>query len=127
MNYRGESLFMLFMYVVYCVVLHFNTPLEKWSQTLPVPCKRVEPQEESGLVSYKTLEEERKRSSYGCSPDNVPENLEQGFDQNLSGPALNQMHNAQAPPPSQKEYYRPREHDPATAYDPLVKPVGESF
>ncbi|XP_044742700.1 probable sodium/potassium/calcium exchanger CG1090 [Chrysoperla carnea] len=61
----GESLFMLFMYVVYCIVLHFNPQLEKWSQTWSwVPCKKPAP-EETGLVSYKNLDEEtRKIPSY---------------------------------------------------------------
>lgn len=70
---------MLFMYVVYCVFLHFNTPIEKWAHTLPVPCKKIEPQEESGLVSYKTLDDEGKRANYGCSPDKIPENAEQSM------------------------------------------------
>lgn len=59
---------MLCMYLVYCVVLHFNPQLERWSQTLPVPCKNIAREEASGLVSYKTLDEEKKRNSYG-SPD----------------------------------------------------------
>lgn len=66
------------MYVVYCVVLHFNPQLEKWAQTLPVPCKKAAPDEESGLVSYKTLEEEKKHTMYGSSPDKVMNNAEQG-------------------------------------------------
>lgn len=86
------------------------------------------------------LDEERKRSSYGCSPDKVPENAEQGsetnwaimffyanyavlgFDQTLSGPALNQMQSA--PVQTQKGYYRPKEHEPANEIDPLQKPEG---
>lgn len=72
-----ESVFMLFMYCVYCVALHFNPVLERWAQTLPVPCKKAPPEEESGLVSYKTLEEDRKHASYGSSPDKH-ENNDQG-------------------------------------------------
>lgn len=68
---------MMLMYVVYCIVLHFNTQLEQWAQTLPVPCKQPQPDEQSGLVSYKTLEEDRKIPNYGCSPDMV-QNAEQG-------------------------------------------------
>lgn len=70
---------MLFMYIVYCIVLHFNPQLERWAQTLPVPCKKPPPEEESGLVSYKTLEEDRKHASYGSSPDKIHENAEQGM------------------------------------------------
>lgn len=66
---------MLFMYVVYCVVLHYNPQLERWAQTLPVPCKTVPREEASGLVSYKTLDEEKKHNSYGSS-EKIGENLE---------------------------------------------------
>lgn len=70
---------MMLMYVVYCVVLSYNASLEQWAQSLPVPCKKHTPEEQSGLVSYKTLEEEKKHPSYGCSPDDRPqENAEQG-------------------------------------------------
>jgi len=30
---------MLMMYGVYCIALKFNTQLEQWAQTLPIPCK----------------------------------------------------------------------------------------
>jgi hypothetical protein len=30
---------MLLMYGVYCIALRFNTQLEAWAQTLPIPCK----------------------------------------------------------------------------------------
>ncbi|XP_045473131.1 probable sodium/potassium/calcium exchanger CG1090 [Harmonia axyridis] len=65
---RGESILMLIMYVIYCIVLHFNTPLEKWAQTWPVPCKKYVPQgqtEQSDLVTYKNLEENGKHQTYG--------------------------------------------------------------
>ncbi|XP_044271397.1 probable sodium/potassium/calcium exchanger CG1090 isoform X2 [Tribolium madens] len=122
-----ESLFMILMYVVYCIALHYNNYLEQWAQKLPVPCKKIAPDEQSGLVSYKTLEEERKHPSYGCSPDKPSqESFEQGFDNNqLSGPALNQASGgvAPAPAPIQRDYYRPKEYDPANTVDPLVKPT----
>ncbi|XP_015839099.2 probable sodium/potassium/calcium exchanger CG1090 isoform X1 [Tribolium castaneum] len=121
-----ESLFMILMYVVYCVALHYNSYLEQWAQKLPVPCKKVAPDEQSGLVSYKTLEEERKHPSYGCSPEKPSqESFEQGFDNQLSGPALNQASGgaAPAPAPVPRDYYRPKEYDPANTVDPLVKPT----
>ncbi|GJQ80372.1 hypothetical protein Trydic_g12235 [Trypoxylus dichotomus] len=128
----GESLFMLFMYLVYCIVLHFNPQLERWAQTLPVPCKNMTREEASGLVSYKTLDEEKKRNSYG-SPDRSIDNVDQVMDMGtLSGPALNQPHNNPPYtgqgniPPTQQGYYRPREQDPNSSVNPLEKPVGKT-
>lgn len=67
------------MYLVYCVVLHFNSQLERWAHTLPVPCKTIALNEESGLVTYKTLDEEKKHAMYGSSPDKTANNAEQGI------------------------------------------------
>ncbi|KAI4461616.1 sodium/potassium/calcium exchanger [Holotrichia oblita] len=131
-HFRGESLFMLCMYVVYCVVLHFNPQLERWAQTLPVPCKNIAREEASGLVSYKTLEEEKKRNSYG-SPDKSIDNLEQVDMSSLSGPALNQAPtnanyaNQNMTAVNQQEYYRPKEPDPNNIVNPLEKPVDGSL
>lgn len=66
---RGESLVMIITYLIYCVVLHFNTELEKWAHTLPVPFKPAAPCEQSGLVTYKTLDDEGKPPNYGIHPD----------------------------------------------------------
>lgn len=76
---------MLFMYVVYCVALNFNAPLEKWAQTWPVPCKKPAPGEESGLVSYKTLNDDKQNSAnyYGTSPTKEYNHAEQGKKQTL--------------------------------------------
>ncbi|XP_066144151.1 probable sodium/potassium/calcium exchanger CG1090 [Euwallacea fornicatus] len=62
-----ESTVMLVIYAIYCVVLHFNPVLEKWAHTLPVPFKSPTPNEQSGLVSYKNLENDNKPkpASYG--------------------------------------------------------------
>jgi sodium/potassium/calcium exchanger 4 len=121
----GESLCMILMYVVYCVALHYNSYLEQWAQRLPVPCKKLAPDEQSGLVSYKTLEEEGKHPSYGCSPDKPAEGFE-GFDTQLSGPALNQASGGAPPPPPapvQHDYYRPKDYDPSNMINPLEKPT----
>ncbi|XP_063907656.1 probable sodium/potassium/calcium exchanger CG1090 isoform X2 [Zophobas morio] len=121
-----ESLFMLLMYMVYCVVLHYNSYLEQWAQRLPIPCKKVAPDEQSGLVSYKTLEEEGKHPNYGISPERPMEDEGfEGYDNQLSGPALNQASGgaAAAPPPVQQDYYRPKEYDPANTVNPLIKPT----
>lgn len=63
---------MLVIYAIYCVVLHFNSALEKWAQTLPVPFKTTAPNEQSGLVSYKNLEGDinPKPPNYGMEYNN---------------------------------------------------------
>lgn len=50
-----ESLIMLLFYVVYCVTLHFNAPLEKWAHTWNLPIKLPTKEEQSALVTYKNL------------------------------------------------------------------------
>ena len=55
---RGEALFMLLLYVGYCVSLHFNVEIERWANTLPLPCKPGSPEEASHLVTYRTLPED---------------------------------------------------------------------
>lgn len=59
---RGESSFMLMMYVVYCVALSYNTQLERWAQTWPVPC-RTAIEEDQHLVSYKHLDDNRQNAT----------------------------------------------------------------
>lgn len=56
-----ESLFMLIMYAVYCVALSFNVKLERWAKSYNIPFlpKDDEPAEESALVSYRSLQEDR--------------------------------------------------------------------
>lgn len=121
---------MILVYVVYCVVLHFNPTLEQWAHSLPVPCKPHAPEEQSGLMTYKTLDEEGKHPNYGLTPDGGQENLEQGFD----GAALNRVSNtaaagganaAGATTTKPQNYYVPKEYDPSAQVNPLEKPVGE--
>lgn len=52
---------MLIMYAVYCVVLSFNVKLERWAKSYNIPFlpKDDEPAEESALVSYRSLQEDR--------------------------------------------------------------------
>lgn len=52
---------MLVTYVIYCVALSFNTRLERWAKSYNIPFlpKDDEPAEESALVSYRSLQEER--------------------------------------------------------------------
>ncbi|KAG5867832.1 hypothetical protein JTB14_005043 [Gonioctena quinquepunctata] len=129
-----ESLMMLLTYLVYCAVLHFNTPLERWAQTWPVPFKCPVPTEQSGLVSYKTLENDGKIQNYGMDtwpPEKPQESMDQDFANRLSGPALNQATaeiTPVAPPaptgPIKQDYYRPKEYDPEAQINPLIKPEG---
>ncbi|KAJ8683433.1 hypothetical protein QAD02_019225 [Eretmocerus hayati] len=57
-----EALFMLIMYVVYCVALAFNTRLERWAKSYNIPWLPKDdeaPAEQSALVTYKNLQEDR--------------------------------------------------------------------
>lgn len=101
----GEAAFMLVMYVVYCIALHFNPQLERWAQTLPVPMAKKAPEEQSGLVSYKTLDDDKnKRPTYGSSPDR-------------NGTSVGGMDNVAAPIQPQAAPIQPIEHDWNTAWD----------
>lgn len=59
--YRAESLLMLVTYVIYCVALSYNARLERWAKSFNIPFlpKDDEPAEESALVSYRSLQEDR--------------------------------------------------------------------
>ncbi|CAG9794850.1 unnamed protein product [Diatraea saccharalis] len=52
-----EALFMLIMYGVYCVALRFNTALERWAMTLPLPFKLPTREEQAALVTYNYIVE----------------------------------------------------------------------
>ncbi|XP_056640739.1 probable sodium/potassium/calcium exchanger CG1090 [Diorhabda sublineata] len=142
-----ESLVMIFTYLIYCVVLHYNTPLERWAQTWPVPFKVVPPNEQSGLVSYKTLEDGGKHQSYGMEQTNIaqsygneqvqqipeysnqgmnnfamawsPEKYQDSFANQLSGPDLNQASQPE-PIPQPTQPVRPIQPDyyKPKEYDP---------
>lgn len=45
----------MIFYVVYCVALLFNTPLEKWAYSLQLPIKLPTKEEQSALVTFKNL------------------------------------------------------------------------
>ncbi|XP_013165794.1 PREDICTED: probable sodium/potassium/calcium exchanger CG1090 isoform X1 [Papilio xuthus] len=49
-----EALFMLIMYGVYCIALRFNTELERWALTLPLPFKLPTREEQAALVTYRS-------------------------------------------------------------------------
>lgn len=46
---------MLLCYVVYCVALNFNTPLERWAYSLKLPIKLPTKEEQSALVTFKNV------------------------------------------------------------------------
>lgn len=54
---KYEALTMILCYVVYCVALHFNTPLEKWAYSLNLPIKLPTKEEQSALVTFKNVPE----------------------------------------------------------------------
>lgn len=64
---------MLIMYVVYCVTLSYNASLERWAKSynLPFLPKDEEPAEQSALVTYKSLQEERVSYTAPSSPTPV--------------------------------------------------------
>ncbi|CAB3378124.1 Hypothetical predicted protein [Cloeon dipterum] len=113
----SESLLMLFMYSVYCVALRFNTQLEQWAQTLPIPCKSEVahqgppkiPQESSGLadgqrpISY--TDEKTMETAFG--------DQEQG--QQTDGVIQQQ----------QKDYYHKAPRADFVETDPFVIPEGQ--
>ncbi|XP_023313081.1 probable sodium/potassium/calcium exchanger CG1090 [Anoplophora glabripennis] len=128
-----ESLILLFTYVIYCVALHYNTLLESIAYSLPVPFRHTAPTEQSGLVSYKTLDDDGKKPNYGMdwSPEKQQEAEDPGFANQLSGPALNQATIEASPQqsalparPIQQDYYKPKEYDPSTHVNPLIRPEG---
>lgn len=53
-----EALFMMLLYVVYCVALHFNSSLERWAHSLNLPIKLPTKDEQSALVTYKNAPEQ---------------------------------------------------------------------
>ncbi|XP_076294030.1 putative sodium/potassium/calcium exchanger CG1090 isoform X2 [Lasioglossum baleicum] len=114
-----ESLFMLFMYGVYCVALSFNSRLERWAKSYNIPFlpKDDEPAEESALVSYRSLQEDRLSYTGPNSPTDQYKTQEGGIEG--SGP----VQEAHEPPMArQPEYYKAKEPDP-NEVSPLERPV----
>ncbi|XP_034181718.1 putative sodium/potassium/calcium exchanger CG1090 isoform X2 [Osmia lignaria lignaria] len=145
-----ESLFMLIMYGVYCVALSFNARLERWAKSYDIPFlpKDDEPAEESALVSYKSLQEDRLSYTGPSSPvtdqfDKMQEGKRRSHD--FPKPSLNRSSiligeiggtaGAAGPPggpetnepPTRKqpEYYKAKEPDP-NEVSPLERPTDGS-
>ncbi|XP_050069047.1 probable sodium/potassium/calcium exchanger CG1090 [Anopheles maculipalpis] len=86
-----ESLIMLLFYVVYCIALHFNTPLEKWAHTWNLPIKLPTKEEQSALVTYKNLpettytqgqqpgQEQQQQQQQQQPPADQPPAVDQGY------------------------------------------------
>lgn len=87
---RLESLFMLIMYAVYCVALSFNVKLERWAKSYNIPFlpKDDEPAEESALVSYRSLQEDRVSYTGPNSPNTDQMKNQEGTQAILSTPFL---------------------------------------
>ena len=54
---------MLIMYGVYCIALSFNSSLERWAKSYDIPWlpkDEEQPAEQSALVTYKSLQEDRQ-------------------------------------------------------------------
>ncbi|XP_053997142.1 probable sodium/potassium/calcium exchanger CG1090 isoform X1 [Hylaeus anthracinus] len=117
-----ESLFMLIMYGVYCVALAFNARLERWAKSYNIPFlpKDDEPAEESALVSYRSLQEDRLSYTGPNSPVTDQVKTQEGGVGGGPVPETNEP-----PPPRQPEYYKAKEPDP-NEVSPLEKPVDGS-
>ena len=59
---RYESTIFLFLYVAYCVMMYYNSQLERWANTLPIPipdyARRLPGGENASLMPYKNLDSE---------------------------------------------------------------------
>ncbi|XP_017893280.2 probable sodium/potassium/calcium exchanger CG1090 [Ceratina calcarata] len=121
-----ESLFMLIMYVVYCVALSFNARLERWAKSYNIPFlpKDDEPAEESALVSYRSLQEDRLSYTGPSSP--VTDQFKAPEDGVGAGDAAAVPGtNEPTPAPKQPEYYKAKEPDP-NEVSPLERPTDGS-
>lgn len=143
-----EALFMLIMYVVYCVTLSYNASLERWAKSYDLPFlpKDEEPAEQSALVTYKSLQEERVSYTAPSSPTpvdpwkNPVDSALQAWDDPQQEQQMQQQPIQQQPQPQQQQqqqqqqaqpaapvaakpqYYKAKEYDP-NEVSPLEKPV----
>ncbi|XP_020289799.1 probable sodium/potassium/calcium exchanger CG1090 [Pseudomyrmex gracilis] len=126
-----ESLFMLVMYGVYCVALSFNAQLERWAKSYNIPFlpKDDEPAEESALVSYRSLQEDRLSYTGPNSPVNEQMKSQEGNgiqetteQQQQQQQQPQQQQQQQQSAPKRPEYYKAKEPDP-NEVSPLVMPT----
>lgn len=104
---------MLLMYVGYCVALSYNTELERWAQTWPVPC-RTAIEEDQHLVSYKHLDDNRQNvTNYSGTAAISPS--EKALDFGSPAPPQQQLPPTQNQPQAgnlRPEYYKAKEPNP---------------
>lgn len=65
---------MLIMYVVYCVALSFNASLERWAKSYNIPWLPKDeeaPAEQSALVTYKSLQEDKQQQQGYVDPNST--------------------------------------------------------
>ncbi|KAL0105116.1 hypothetical protein PUN28_016639 [Cardiocondyla obscurior] len=124
-----ESLFMLIMYAVYCVALSFNVKLERWAKSYNIPFlpKDDEPAEESALVSYRSLQEDRVSYTGPNSPvtDQMKNQEGNGIQETIEQQQQQQQQQQHSMAPRQPEYYKAKEPDP-NEVSPLVMPTDGS-
>ncbi|XP_033352403.1 probable sodium/potassium/calcium exchanger CG1090 [Bombus vosnesenskii] len=120
-----ESLFMLFMYGVYCVALSYNARLERWAKSYNIPFlpKDDEPAEESALVSYRSLQEDRLSYTGPSSPTDQYKEQEGVTAGAVAGGNVPETN--ESAPPKQPSYYKAKEPDP-NEVSPLEKPTDGS-
>ncbi|XP_076765304.1 putative sodium/potassium/calcium exchanger CG1090 isoform X1 [Xylocopa sonorina] len=119
-----ESLFMLIMYGVYCIALSFNARLERWAKSYNIPFlpKDDEPAEESALVSYRSLQEDRLSYTGPSSPVTDQFKTHEAGE-TVGGGIVSETN--EPPAPKQPEYYKAKEPDP-NEVSPLEKPIDAS-
>ena len=127
---------MLMMYVVYCIALHYDSALESWVRTLPLPFDKLEPQEDSHLVTYKAaptpVPENKRHSSYDAfnttAFDDYHEPDFMASPEQQQPQPQPQQSTVQATPqtPKRDVYYKPKKHDPEERSNKLIRPDGGS-
>lgn len=114
---------MLIMYIVYCIALAFNSQLEQWARTLPLPCKDLTVPgelEDQHLVTYRHLDDNRQVGGNNAIPggDKVVDFGSTGNIQTnqMDGQQPQPQPQQQQPPPPQRppkpEYYKAKDPDP---------------
>ncbi|KAJ1522667.1 hypothetical protein ONE63_001833 [Megalurothrips usitatus] len=119
-----ESLFMLLVYVAYCVSLHYNDRVEKWANTLPLPCKPATPDEEAHLVTYRTLAEDPNNPN-AQQQQQYPDMQGNGEGGQPPAPGAAAPGAPAAPGQAGPQYYKPKEPT-GDEVSPLERPVNAS-
>lgn len=63
-----ESIVLLLLYIIYCVVMYFNSSLESWVKSLHLPCFPSDSgQERTHLVTYNKMDEDGLQAENGST------------------------------------------------------------